>query len=176
MNRFLFCSCVQAQPEFNRSSKNSLCIFFKNEGKSCQNVSGNQYIFDKFGDKLRYSKNRAQSVERYLRFYPFSEECKSVMGDLYCAYLFPPCDTTLGKPYPRQICRKSCEFALHITCTKKDMDTFKQFAEVDPNFDINQMINCSTYAMDAGGQAPECYQYHSLPGTSQSPKMFLGRG
>ncbi|XP_073230384.1 uncharacterized protein [Porites lutea] len=177
MNRFLFCSCVQAQPEFNRSSKNSLCIFFKNEGKSCQNVSGNQYIFDKFGDKLRYSKNRAQSVERYLRFYPFSEECKSVMGDLYCAYLFPPCDTTLGKPYPRQICRKSCEFALHITCTKKDMDTFKQFAEVDPNFDINQMINCSTYAMDAGGQAPECYQYHSLPGDdTRTTDCYYGIG
>ena len=163
-----FCSCVQAQPKVTLSSKKSSCIFYKDEGKSCQNVIGNQSIFDKFGDKLRHSKTLARSFERYIPFYPFSEGCKSIIADLYCRYLFPLCDTTLSTPYPRHICRKSCEFALHVIC-KDDMIRFKEIAQRDPDFDPN-MINCSTYPVNAGGEAPECHQYHSLPGTSQSPR------
>ena len=107
---------------------------------------GNQSIFDKFGDKLRHSKTLARSFERYIPFYPFSEGCKSIIADLYCRYLFPLCDTTLSTPYPRHICRKSCEFALHVIC-KDDLTRFKEIAQRDPDFDPN-LINCSTYPVD----------------------------
>lgn len=100
---------------------------------------GNQSIFDKFGDKLRHSKTLARSFERYIPFYPFSEGCKSIIADLYCRYLFPLCDTTLSTPYPRHICRKSCEFALHVIC-KDDLTRFKEIAQRDPDFDPN-LIN-----------------------------------
>ena len=155
---------AQSHPLF----KEVIVYFLQGRRKSCQNVIGNQSIFDKFGDKLRHSKTLARSFERYIPFYPFSEGCKSIIADLYCRYLFPLCDTTLSTPYPRHICRKSCEFALHVIC-KDDLTRFKEIAQRDPDFDPN-LINCSTYPVDGGGEAPECHQYHSLPGTSQSPR------
>ena len=36
-------------------------------------------------------------------------------------------------------------------------------AETAAEFDYN-MRNCSTYDVANGGDAPECYQYHLLPG------------
>ncbi|KAM7429289.1 hypothetical protein ABFA07_019837 [Porites harrisoni] len=39
------------------------------------------------------------------------------------------------------------------------------------------MINCSMYQLDTGGEAPECYQYHSLPGDeTKSTDCYYGIG
>ena len=39
----------------------------------------------------------------------------------------------------------------------------KNAAKTAPVFDYD-MIKCSTYDVANGGDAPECYQYHLLPG------------
>ena len=84
------------------------------------------------------------------------------MKDLYCRYHFSPCDTTLGKPQMRRICRRTCEYMDLVLC-RDEMIFIRKAAETAPVFDYN-MINCSLYDVANGGDAPECYQYHPLAG------------
>ena len=91
-----------------------------------------------------------------------SEKCKPIMIDLFCRYHFPPCDTSLDKPQARQICRKTCEYMDQDLC-KEEMVHVRQAAEAAPVVD-KDMINCSLYDIANGGDAPECYEYYSVPG------------
>ena len=159
-----YSSCVQAESEVSLSQKTASCVFYPKTGQSCENIVGNQYVFDVHKDDLRRSKILTGNFENYISLYKISDGCKLVLSDLYCRYLLPLCDTSLSKPYPRLICRTSCVFALHVTC-KKEFAQFREIAGKDSALDPN-MINCSTYQLDTGGEAPECYQYHSLPGKS----------
>ena len=84
------------------------------------------------------------------------------MRDLFCRYHFPPCDTSLRIPRPRRICRRSCEYLDHVLCLK-EMISVRIAAKTAPGFD-HKMINCSTFDVANGGDAPECYQYQPLPG------------
>ena len=157
-------SCVQAESEVSPSQKTASCVFYNKTGQSCENIVGNQYVFDLGGDNLKARKILGADFENYVSFYEISDRCKSVISEFYCHYLLPLCDTSLSKPYPRLICRTSCVFAFHVIC-KRQFAQFREVAELDPSFDPD-MINCSTYPLDNGGEAPECYQFHSLPSKS----------
>ena len=129
----------------------------------CENITKNQYIFaDDY--KLRHSEFLITMFQQYLPLYQISDECQPILNDLYCHYLFPLCDTTLERPHARRICRKTCEFALEVKC-KKESAALRKIADLDQTFDKN-MINCTafTFSTAEGGQAPECYQYHTSPG------------
>lgn len=159
-----YSSCVQAESEVSLRQKTASCVFYPKIGQSCENIVGNQYVFDIHGDDLRLSKILTGNFENYISLYRISDRCKPIILELYCRYLLPLCDTSLSKPYPRQICRTSCVFALHDVC-KRELAQFREIAGKDSALDPN-MINCSMYQLDTGGEAPECYQYHSLPGKS----------
>lgn len=159
-----YSSCVQAESEVSLRQKTASCVFYPKTGQSCENIVGNQYVFDIHGDDLRLSKILTGNFENYISLYRISDRCKPIISELYCRYLLPLCDTSLSKPYPRKICRTSCVFALHVVCTR-ELAQFRQIAGKDSALETN-MINCSTYPLDTGGEAPECYQYHSLPGKS----------
>ena len=45
----------------------------------------------------------------------------------------------------------------------------RKAAETAPAFNYD-IINCSTYDVANGGDAPECYQYHLLPGEYSTVK------
>ncbi|CAH3022246.1 unnamed protein product [Porites evermanni] len=168
-------SCVQAESEVSLSQKRASCVFYLKTGQSCENIVGNQYVFDINGDDLRLSKILTANFENYISFYKISDRCKPVISELYCRYLLPLCDTSLSKPYPRQICRTSCVFALHVLC-KRELAQFREIAGQDSALDP-KMINCSMYPLDSGGEAPECYQYHSLPGDeTKSKDCYYGIG
>ena len=137
------------------------CIFNSKKSGMCENIISNQYIY---GDSNSLSKSdRLISLfELYLPLYDkgLSEGCLTILKELYCHYLFPLCDTSLKKPHPQQICRKTCKFARYVRC-KKEFDMLEKIR--DPSFD-QDLINCTTFSSAVGGEAPECYQHHLLPG------------
>ena len=117
-----------------------------------------------FGNKstLDYGEKETTTFQSYFNFFEIGEKCGSMMKDLFCRYHFSPCDTTLGKPRVRRICRRTCEYLDLVLC-REEMIYIKEAAKSAPEFD-HDMINCSTYDVANGGDAPECYQYHPLPG------------
>ena len=127
----------------------------------CGNITNNQYIYGN-SDDFRRSERLISLFQGYLPLYDISEECLTILKDLYCRYLFPLCDTSLKKPHDQRICRKTCEFALHVRC-KKELVALRQVVELDPTFN-RDMVNCTTYPPAVGGEAPECYQHHLIPG------------
>ena len=127
----------------------------------CENITSNKYIYGD-SDSLRRSELFFSMFQGYLPLYEISEGCLTILKVLYCRYLFPLCDTSLKNPHPQRICRKTCEFALHVKC-KKELVALRQIAERDSSFD-RDMINCTTFPPAVGGEAPECYQHHLLPG------------
>ena len=149
----------------NDSTKNAACIFYNypvNDGL-CKDIISSLYVF---GDN-RTLADGEKKTDQFQQFFKktiarISEKCKPIMIDLYCRYHFPPCDVTLSEPQPRRICRSSCEYLDQDLC-KEEMILIRQTAEAVPVLDMN-MINCSLYDVTNGGNSPECYQYHSLPG------------
>ena len=137
------------------------CIFNSKKSGMCENITSKQYIYGD-SDSLSRSERLISLFELYLPLYDISEGCLTILKDLYCRYLFPLCDTSLKKPHPQQICRKTCEFALHVRC-KKELDSLKGIPELDSSFNPD-MINCTRFPPAVGGEAPECYQHHLLPG------------
>ena len=137
------------------------CIFNSKKSGICENITSNQYIY---GDShsLQRSELLISMFEGYLPLYDISEGCLTILKVLYCRYLFPLCYTSLKNPHPQRICRKTCEFALHVRC-KKELVALRKIPELDPSFD-RDMINCTTFSSTVGGEAPECYQYHPIPG------------
>ena len=127
----------------------------------CEDITSNQYIYGD-SNSLSRSERLISLFEIYLPLYAISEGCLTILKVLYCRYLSPLCNTSLKKPHPQQICRKTCEFALHVRC-EKELATLQGIQELDPSFD-RDMINCTTFSSAVGGEAPECYQHHLLPG------------
>jgi len=155
---------VQAEPPINASAKNASCIFYSykyTKDGLCRGIITSLYVF---GDKatLEYGEKETTTFQSYFNFFEITEQCKPFMRDLYCRYHFPPCDTTLERPRKRRICRRTCEYLDNVLC-KDEMIYIKNAAKTAPVFDYD-MINCSTYDVANGGDAPECYQYHLLPG------------
>ena len=158
-------SCIQAEPPVNDSAKNGACMFYNytvGDGL-CKNVISSLYVF---GDNDTLAHGEEQTL-RFQRFFgmtiaKISEKCKPIMIDLFCRYHFPPCDISLNKPHARRICRKTCEYMDQDLC-KEEMVHVRQAAEAAPVVD-KDMINCTLYGIANGGDAPECYEYYSLPG------------
>ena len=117
-----------------------------------------------FGEKskLDYGEKETSTFERFIDNPKIGEKCRPMVRDLHCRYHFPPCDTTLGKPQMRRICRRSCEYLDLVVC-RDEMIFIKEAAPDLPYFD-RDMLNCSLYDVANGGDAPECYQYHPLAG------------
>ena len=167
-------SCIQTQPPVSDSAKNAACIFYNYTVKDglCKNVITSLYVF---GDNDTLAHGEKQTL-RFQRFFnmtiaKISEKYKPIMIDLFCRYHFPPCDTSLDKPHARRICRKTCEYMDQDLC-KEEMVHVRQAAEAAPVVD-KDMINCALCGSANGGDAPECYEYYSLPGACISATVFV---
>lgn len=161
-------------PPVSVSARNAACIFYNYSVKDglCKNVITSLYVF---GDNSTLTHGEKQT-SRFQRFFnmtvaKISEKCKPIMIDLFCRYHFPPCDTSLDKPQARQICRKTCEYMDQDLC-KEEMVHVRQAAEAAPVVD-KDMINCSLYDIANGGDAPECYEYYSVPGACVSEPSYV---
>ena len=156
---------MQAVPSVNASVKNSACIFYNYGVKDglCKNIITSLYVFGDNGT-LEHGEEQAARFQNFLKIdkLKLSAKCKPIMIDLFCRYHFPPCDTSLAKPEARGICHKSC-IRLDQDLCKDEMILVKQAAEAAPVLD-KDMINCTLYEEAYGGDAPECYQYPSIPG------------
>lgn len=165
LNPLFYCfSCVLAEPPVNDSVKNASCIFYTYTlGGLCKGIITSLYVF---GNKstLEYGEKETSTFQSYFNFFEISEKCRPMMKDLYCRYHFPPCDTSLGRPRARRICRRTCEFLDQDLC-REEMIYIRKAAKTAPVFDYD-MINCTTYGTANGGDAPECYQYQPLRGTN----------
>ncbi|XP_078383586.1 uncharacterized protein LOC144666105 isoform X1 [Oculina patagonica] len=173
-----YSSCVQAVPPVNASAKNASCIFYNYAIKDgiCRDIITSLYVFGN-QSTLEHGEKQTERFHKLSNMDPvkISEKCKPIMIDLLCRYHFPPCDTSLDKPQARQICRKSCEYMDQDLC-KKEMIYIRQAAEAAPVLD-KDMINCTLYEMANGGDAPECYEYFSLPGDdTKSSDCYYGVG
>ena len=103
-----------------------------------------------------------------------SEQCEPIMIDLFCRYHFPPCDTSLAKPHAQRICRVSCAHLVHGLCEKEIGIIWLAIKSLSGGLDEN-MLNCTLYDTANGGDSPECYQYHTVPGQYRG-KGWGGRG
>ena len=125
----------------------------------CEDIISGRYVYGDSG-VLTGNVNLIASFEGYLEF--TSRECKLFVKEVVCRYLFPLCDTSLNKPLAQGICRKTCQFVIYGKCAK-EFYALRVIAQREPDFDDN-LINCTTYPAANGGEAPECYQHHALPG------------
>ena len=158
-----FWSCLQAEPPVNASTRDEFCILYNyTKEELCKGIITSLYVF---GNKRTVDYGDFQTLNfqgYFFNFLEISKECRIIMRDLFCRYHFPPCDTSLRIPRPRRICRRSCEYLDHVLCLK-EMISVRIAAKTAPGFD-HKMINCSTFDVANGGDAPECYQYQPLPG------------
>ena len=167
---FSFClhfSCVPAEPVVNASTKNAACIFYNYTVKDgiCRNSISSLYVF---GDNttLQYGEVQVEKMQRFFRevnSVKISEQCEPIMIDLFCRYHFPPCDTSLARPHARRLCRVSCVRLVHGLC-EKEMEFFREAIKAVPGLLDENMLNCTLYDTSNGGDVPECYQYHTVPG------------
>lgn len=148
-----YSSCVPAEPVVNASTRNAVCIFYNYTAKNgiCKNSISSLYVF---GDITTLQEGEKQI--KLLQPNLVSEQCKPILIDLFCRYHFKPCDTSLARPLARGICRTSCAYLVHGLC-KQEVDRFGALLNED-------MLNCTLYDTANGGDVPECYQYHTVPG------------
>ena len=168
----LIFSCVQAEPSVNASARDASCIFYKYTAKDgiCKNIITSLYVFGNLST-LDYGERETSIFKIYFTFLGISNQCQRIIRDLVCRYQFQPCDTTLQRPRPRRICRRTCEYLIHVLCVKDMTDIRKAAAQTAHVIDYD-MINCSTYDVANGGDAPECYQYHPLSGLYTAISIF----
>ena len=153
---------MPAEPPVNTSARNASCIFYTyTKGGLCKDVITSLYVFGN-NDTLDYGERETEKFESLFSFFEISEKCKPIMKDLWCRSHFPPCDTTLENPRVRWICRRTFKYLDRVLC-KDEMSDIRKVAATQATFD-RDMINCSTYDVANGGDAPECYQYHPLAG------------
>ena len=154
-------SCVPVEPVVNASTKNAACVFYNYTAKNglCKNSISSLYVF---GDSATLQNGEIR-IKLFVGFFArglpdqISEQCKPILIDLYCRYYFPPCDTSLARPLARRICRTSCAYMFRGLC-EKEVEKFRGF--LDEN-----ILNCTLFGDTAnGGDVPECYQYHTVPG------------
>lgn len=160
-------SCVPAVPVVNASTKNAACIFYNYtvENGICKNSLTSLYVFGDSGT-LQHGEDEIAKMERFFRevqSFEISEMCKPIMIDLFCRYHFPPCDTSLDRPHARRICRKSCANLVHGLC-EKEIVFFREAIAAVPGLLDENILNCTLYDIANGGDVPECYQYHTVPG------------
>ena len=138
--------------------RNASCSFYPKIAGPCEDTISSRYVY------LRGSQSLNARFEAYLRLALISEECKNFIKEVVCRYLFPLCDTSLNKPLAQRICRKTCQFVIIEKCAK-ELFALRMLvgAGTEPDFGLN-LINCTTYPAADGGEAPECYQSHALPG------------
>ena len=153
-----FFSCILAEPPVSSAMRNVSCSFYPKIAGPCEDTISSRYVY------LRGSESLNARFEAYLRLGLISEECKNFSKEVVCRYLFPLCDTSLNRPLAQGICRKSCQFLIYEKCAK-ELVALREIAAAgtEPGFDGN-LINCTTYPAANGGEAPECYQHHALPG------------
>ena len=168
----IFCSCVQAEPPVNASTRDKYCIFYEyTTGTLCKGIITSLYVFGNQAT-VDYGDRETFTFQSYFNFFEISERCQPIMRDLFCRYHYQPCDMSLRIPRPRRICRRTCEHLDYVLCVK-EMAFIRNAAKTAPRFDYD-MINCSIYTVANGGEAPECYQYQPLLGlyTEGSPVLF----
>ena len=168
----IFCSCVQAEPPVNASTRDKFCIFYEyTKGTLCKGIITSLYVFGN-QSTVDYGDTETFTFQSYFNFFEISERCQPIMRDLFCRYHYQPCDMSLRIPRPRRICRRTCEHLDYVLCVK-EMAFIRNAAKTAPRFDYD-MINCSIYTVANGGDAPECYQYQPLLGlyTEGSPVLF----
>ena len=166
------CSCVQAEPPVNASTRDKYCIFYEyTTGTLCKGIITSLYVFGNQAT-VDYGDRETFTFQSYFNFFEISERCQPIMRDLFCRYHYQPCDMSLRIPRPRRICRRTCEHLDYVLCVK-EMAFIRNAAKTAPRFDYD-MINCSIYTVANGGDAPECYQYQPLLGlyTEGSPVLF----
>ena len=156
-----FFSCIRVEPPVSSAMRNASCSFYPKIAGACADIISNRYVYGDPG-VLRESESLNARFDGLLVL--TSGECKLFIKDVACRYLFPLCDTSLNKPRAQGICRKTCQFVIYGKCAK-ELDRLRPIAEAgtEPGFDEN-LINCTTYPAANGGEAPECYQHHALPG------------
>ena len=139
------------------------CSFYPNITGACEDIISSRYVYGD-SDVLRGSEGFNARFGVYLRVGFISEECKSFIKEVACRYVFPLCDTSLNMPRAQGVCRKTCQFVIYEKCAE-ELVGLRAIAEAgtEPDFDVN-LINCTTYPTANGGEAPECYQSHALPG------------
>ena len=154
-----FSSCIPAESSVSSAMRDSSCSFYPKIAEACEDIISSRYVFGDSG-VLRTSESLIARFKGYLTL--ISGECKSFSKDVVCRYLFPLCDTSLNKPLAQGICRKTCQFVVYGKCAK-ELNALREIAKTEPDFD-EKLINCTTYPVANGGEAPECYQHHALPG------------
>ena len=156
-----FSSCIPAEPPVSSVMRDASCSFYPKIRGACKDIISNRYVYGDPG-VLRESESLNARFDGLLVL--TSGECKLFIKEVACRYLFPLCDTSLNKPRAQGICRKTCQFVIYGKCAK-ELDRLRPIAEAgtEPGFDAN-LINCTTYPAANGGEAPECYQHHALPG------------
>jgi len=158
---------VPAEPVVNASTKNAACIFYNYTTKDgiCRNSISSLYVFGN-STTLQYGETQIAKMARFFRevsSVQISEQCEPLMIDLFCRYHFPPCDTSLARPHARRICRISCAYLVHGLC-EKEMEFFREAIAAVPGLLDKNILNCTLYDTANGGDVPECYQYHTVPG------------
>ena len=158
-----FSSCIPAEPPVSSAMRNASCSFYPKITGACEDIISSRYVYGDPGF-LRGSESLNARFNGYLKAGFISEGCQFYIKEMACRYLFPLCDTSLNKPRAQGICRKTCQFVIYGKCAK-ELDRLRPIAEAgtEPGFDAN-LINCTTYPAANGGEAPECYQHHALPG------------
>ena len=141
--------------------RNASCSFYPKIAGACEDIISSRYVYRDSG-VLRESESLIAKFEGYLRAGFISEECKFFIKEVVCRYLYPLCDTSLNKPLAQGICHETCQFVMYGKCTN-ELKVMRVIERIDPDFDEN-LINCTTYPAANGGEAPECYQHHALPG------------
>ncbi|XP_068735922.1 uncharacterized protein [Montipora capricornis] len=153
--------CTQAETAVSAFSRNNSCIFYNYTLDGfCKGIITTLYVFGN-QTTIAYGERETKTFQSYFNFFEISEKCSPTLIDLYCHYHFPSCDTTLEKPRKRMICRRTCNHVNDVLC-KSELVFVREAAKTAPRFDYD-MINCSTYPVASGGDAPECYQSSSLP-------------
>ena len=157
-----FSSCIPAEPPVSSAIRDASCSFYPKIAGACKDIISNRYVYGDPGF-LRESESLNARFDGLLVL-STSGECKLLAKEVACRYLFPLCDTSLNKPRAQGICRETCQFVIYGKCAK-ELDRLRPIAEagIEPGFDGN-LLNCTTYPAANGGEAPECYQHHALPG------------
>ena len=176
---YFYFSCVPAEPVVNASTRNAACIFYNYTVKNgiCKNSIASLYVFGN-SITLQHGETQIGKMARFFRevqSYQISKQCEPIMKDLFCRYHFPQCDTSLARPHARRICQTSCAYLVHGLC-EREMVFFRDAIRAVPGLlDIN-MLNCTLYDTANGGDVPECYQYHTVPGQySEVGRIILNK-
>ena len=156
-----FSSCIPTESPVSSAMRDASCSFYPKIAGACKDIISNRYVYGDPG-VLRETENIDARFDTYLRAGYISGECKIFFKEVVCRYLFPLCDTSLNKPLAQGICRKTCQFVIYGKCTK-ELNVLRVIVKKLPDF-VGNLTNCNTYPAANGGEAPECYQTHALPG------------